>query len=57
MSAELTPKNVVAEVDPNNASRILIKKLNGKSGSIKVKLTYPGGVTKTVTIKVSKGKK
>ena len=57
MSAELTPQNVVAEVDPDIAGRILIKKLNGKSGSVKVKVTYPGGVTKTVTIKVSKCKK
>lgn len=57
VSAELTPQNVVAEVDPDIAGRILIKKLNGKSGSVKVKLTYPGGVTKTITIKVSKGKK
>ena len=57
VSAELTPQNVVAEVDPDNPSRILIKKLSGKKGSVKVKVTYPGGVTKTETIKVSIGKK
>ncbi len=30
--------------------------LTGKSGSIKVTLTYGGGVTKTVTVGVSLGK-
>ena len=53
---ELSCKNVEARPDGNNG-RILITKLTGKSGSVKVKVTYPGGVTKTVTIKVSKGKK
>ncbi|MBQ7481786.1 MAG: hypothetical protein IJT80_07905, partial [Lachnospiraceae bacterium] len=56
VSVKLDPKSVVAEVDPEDQSRILIKKLNGSSGSVKATLTYPGGVTKTVTIKVSKGK-
>ena len=53
---KLNCKKVTAEVDPDNSSRILIKKLEGKSGSVKATLTYPGGVTKTVTIKVTKGK-
>ncbi|MCR5357258.1 MAG: hypothetical protein K6E63_07615 [Lachnospiraceae bacterium] len=53
----LVNKNVEAETDPSNKSRILIKKLTGKSGNVKATLTYPGGVTKTITIKVSKGKK
>ena len=52
----LTNKNVEAVVDPSNNSRILIKKLTGKSGTVKATLTYPGGVTKTVTISVKKGK-
>ena len=51
----LSCKNVEARADGNNG-RILITKLNGNSGSIKATLTYPGGVTKTVTIKVAKGK-
>jgi hypothetical protein len=50
----LTNKNVVAETDPADRSRILIKKLTGKSGTIKATLTYAGGVTKTVTVKVTK---
>ena len=54
----VTPANkgVEAEVASYDQSRILIKKLDGKSGSIKATLTYPGGVTKTVTISVKKGK-
>ena len=53
----LVCKNVTATVDPGNNTRVLIKKLDGSSGSVKATLTYAGGVTKTVTIKVSKGKK
>ncbi|MBO4265870.1 MAG: hypothetical protein J5910_01645, partial [Lachnospiraceae bacterium] len=52
----LDKKGVEAEVDPDDPSRILIKKLTGNSGNVKATLTYPGGVTKAVTIKVSKGK-
>lgn len=54
----VTPANkgVEAEVASYDQSRILIKKLDGKSGSIKATLTYQGGVTKTVTISVKKGK-
>ena len=53
---KLVPKNVEAVRDESDYSRILIKKLTGKSGSIKATLTYGGGVTKTVTIKVAQGK-
>ena len=49
-------KGVTAEADEADPERILIKKLDGKSGSVKVKLTYAGGMTKTVVIKVQKGK-
>jgi co-chaperonin GroES (HSP10) len=55
-SVTLVQKNVTAEYDTNNNTRILIKKLDGKSGSVKATLTYPGGITKTVTISVAKGK-
>ncbi|MBQ8946402.1 MAG: hypothetical protein IJ058_06245 [Lachnospiraceae bacterium] len=48
-------KSVEARADGNNG-KILITKLDGNSGSVKATLIYPGGVTKTVTIKVSKGK-
>ena len=56
--AEVTLENkgVEASVDILNQNRIRIKKLDGKSGTIKVTLTYPGGVTKKVTIKVVQGK-
>ena len=56
VSVALANKGVEAEVASYDQSRILIKKLDGKSGSIKATLTYPGGVTKTVTISVKKGK-
>lgn len=54
----LTPNNVKAEIDPEDNTHILIKGFkNGKtSGNIKAVMTFPGGVTKTVTIKVSQGK-
>lgn len=51
----LNCKKVEARADGNNG-RILITKLDGKSGTVKATLTYPGGVKKTVTIKVTKGK-
>ena len=58
VSISLEGKNVIAERDPDDKtnSRILIKGFTeGKvSGSVKATLTYPGGVKKTVTIKVSK---
>ena len=57
VSVKLKCKKVEATVDPDKPNRILITKLKGKSGSVKATLTYPGGVTKTITIKVSKGKK
>lgn len=56
VSVTLDNKGVEAEVASYDQSRILIKKLDGKSGSIKATLTYQGGVTKTVTISVKKGK-
>lgn len=48
-------KSVEARADGNNG-KILITKLDGNSGSVKATLTYQGGVTKTVTISVKKGK-
>ena len=56
VSAVLDPKNVEAEYNRDDPGKICIKKLTGKSGTVKVTLSYPGGVTKTVTIKVAKGK-
>ncbi|MCR4640566.1 MAG: hypothetical protein K5697_00875 [Lachnospiraceae bacterium] len=55
VSVSLDQKNVEAELS-EDYTQVLIRKLNGKSGSVKVPLTYPGGVTKKVTVKVKKGK-
>ena len=44
---------VVSEEDP---TVINISGLSGKSGSVKVKATFPGGLEKTVTIKVKESK-
>ena len=44
---------VVSEDDP---TVINLSGLTGKSGSVKVKATFPGGLEKTVTIKVKAGK-
>ncbi len=55
-SVTLDCKNVEADVDSMDNCVINITKLTGKSGSIKVTLTYGGGVTKTVTVGVSLGK-
>ena len=51
-----TPKGVEAKVNASDFSRIDILSISKKSVSFKVKLTYPGGVTKTVTVKVKKKK-
>ncbi|MBQ7583700.1 MAG: hypothetical protein IJT24_03740 [Lachnospiraceae bacterium] len=55
-SISLDPKNVEAYVSSARSGRISITGLTGKSGSIRATLTYPGGVTKTVRIKVVRGK-
>ncbi len=49
-----TPKNVTAAVNENDPTEVDIYSLTRKSGSVKVKLTYTGGVTKTVTVTVKK---
>ncbi|MBQ7557040.1 MAG: hypothetical protein IJT00_03155, partial [Lachnospiraceae bacterium] len=47
-------KGVTAEKNEDNRTEIDIKKLDGKSGTVKVNVEYPGGVTKSVSIKVKK---
>lgn len=49
----LSAKNVTASVNATDQTQIDITGLSAKSGSVKVKVTYPGGVTKNLTIKVS----
>lgn len=49
-----TPKNVTAKVNDNDRAEIDIYSISKKKVSFKVKLTYAGGVTKTVTVKVVK---
>ena len=49
-----TPKNVTAKVNENDATEIDIYSSSKKNVSFKVKLTYAGEVTKTVTVKVKK---
>ncbi|MCR5250295.1 MAG: hypothetical protein K6E50_06800, partial [Lachnospiraceae bacterium] len=49
-----TPKGVEAKVNESDLSQVDIYSLSRKSASFKVKLTYAGGVTKTVTVKVKK---
>ncbi|MCR5249593.1 MAG: carbohydrate-binding domain-containing protein [Lachnospiraceae bacterium] len=48
----LDQKKAVAEKNALDMTEIDIKSMDAKSGSVKVKLTYPGDVSKTVTIKV-----
>ena len=43
----------LSEEDP---TLVNITKLEKKSGSVKLELTFKGGVTKNVTIRVKKGK-
>lgn len=47
-------KGVTAEKNEDNRTEIDIKKLDGKSGTVKVNVEYPGGVTKSVSIKIKK---
>ncbi len=49
-----TPKNVTAKPNENDMTEIDIYSISKKNVSFKVKLTYAGGVTKTVTVKVKK---
>ena len=49
-----SPKGVLAKVNESDVTEIDIYSIIKKSVSFKVKLTYPGGVTKTVTVKVKK---
>ena len=57
MSAEIIKlTNVTAEVSAEDPSVIEIGSLSKKSGSIKVKLNFNGGYTKSVTIKVKQAK-
>ncbi|MBP5609008.1 MAG: hypothetical protein J6X66_12195, partial [Lachnospiraceae bacterium] len=47
------PRNVKADVS-EDSTVINISDLTKKNGSVKLKLTFPGEVTKTVTVKVTK---
>ncbi len=49
-----TPKGVEAKVNESDLSQVDIYSLSKKSTSFKVKLTYAGGVTKTVKVTVKK---
>ena len=49
-----TPKNVTAKVNESDMTEIDIYSISKKNVSFKVKLTYAGGVTKTVTVKVKR---
>lgn len=49
-----TPKDVSAKVNDSDMTEIDIYSISKKSVSFKVKLTYAGGMTKTVTVKVKK---
>ena len=51
------PKNVTAKVNETDKTEIDILSVTKNSGSVKLKLTYPGGVTKTVTVKMKVKKK
>ena len=50
----VSQKKAVAEKNALDMTEIDIKSIDAKSGSIKLKLTYPGNVTRNVTIKVKK---
>ena len=49
-----TPKNVTAKPNESDMTEIDIYSISKKNVSFKVKLTYAGGVTKTVTVKVKR---
>ncbi|MCR4762287.1 MAG: InlB B-repeat-containing protein, partial [Lachnospiraceae bacterium] len=49
-----TPKGVTAKPNENDPSEIAIYSITKKNASFRVKLTYAGGVTKTVTVRVKK---
>ncbi len=49
-----TPKGVAAKVNDEDMTEIDVYGISKKSATVKVKLTYAGGVTKTVTVKVKK---
>ena len=49
-----TPKDVTAKPNESDMTEIDIYSISKKNVSFKVKLTYAGGVTKTVTVKVNK---
>ncbi|MCR4763940.1 MAG: hypothetical protein K5696_10460, partial [Lachnospiraceae bacterium] len=48
------PKGVTAKPNENDPAEIDIYDITKKNASFRVKLTYAGGVTKTVTVKVKK---
>ncbi|MBR3524415.1 MAG: hypothetical protein IKO11_01085 [Lachnospiraceae bacterium] len=52
-----TVKGAEFAVNDYDRTEIDVLSLAGKSGSVKVTLTFPGGVTKNVTVKVKTGKK
>ncbi|MBP5609704.1 MAG: carbohydrate-binding domain-containing protein, partial [Lachnospiraceae bacterium] len=47
-------KKAEADVNADDKTEIDIKSMDAKSGSLKVQLTYQGGVTKKVTIRIKK---
>ena len=49
-----TPNNVTVKPNEKDMTEIDIYSISKKSVSFKVKLTYAGGVTKTMTVKVKK---
>nr|MCR4764031.1 hypothetical protein [Lachnospiraceae bacterium] len=49
-----TPKGVTAKPNENDPAEIDIYSISKKNAQVRVKLTYAGGVTKTLTVKVRK---
>ena len=49
-----TPKGVTAKVNDEDMTEIDVYSISKKNATVKVKLTYAGGVTKTVTMKLNK---
>ncbi len=56
VDTECAKKNVDVHPAEDNKTHICITKLDGASGTVKAALAYPGGIKKSVNIKVSKGK-